>query len=202
MKPRLIVEQKLTAFTNQYSVFLATEEGGKGKLLAFAQQKRLAFKEKVEFYTDADKKKLAFVMQAERAMDIHGKFFVLDPKGRQLGQFRKEFKQSLISSTWNILDAKDNPLLQVTESNTYLAVARRTLGFIPIVGEFLDLALSFVRFHFKFLDAKSGKEIGFYRKTTRFYDRYLLTMDDKHWKSSGPEVLAAMAVALDALQSR
>lgn len=202
MKPRLIIEQKLTAFTNQYSVFETNEAGEKGTLIAFAQQKKLAFKEKVEFFTAADKKTLAFTLQAEKAMDIHGKFFVLDPKGKQIGQFRKEFKQSLVSSTWSILDAKDKPILQVTESNTYLAVARRTLGFIPFVGEFIDLFMSFIRFHFKFIDPKSGEEIGFYRKTTRFYDRYMLSMDDKTWKEHKPEAFAAIAVALDALQSR
>lgn len=202
MKPRLIVEQKLTALTNKYSVYETNEAGEKGRLIAFAQQKKLAFKEKVEFFTDTDKKERAFTMQAEKAMDIHGKFFVFDPDGKQLGQFRKEFKQSLLSSTWSVLDAKDKPILQVTESNIYLAAGRRFLGFVPIVGEFIDLALSFVRFHFKFIDPKSGEQVGFYRKTTRFYDRYQLDVTDDAWKKHTPEVFASIAVALDALQGR
>lgn len=202
MKPRLIIEQKLTALTNKYSVYEATAEGKKGDLVAFAQQKKLAFKEKVEFFTDTQKTELRFVLQAEKALDIHGKFFVLDAQGNQLGQFRKEFTQSLVASTWSVLDDTDKPVLQISESSVALAVTRRYIGFIPIIGEFVELGTSLIRYHFNLTNPATKAQVGSYRKITRFYDRYALSVDDATWNANKPEVFAAVAVALDALQGR
>lgn len=201
MKPRLFIEQKITAFTNQYAVYMADEQGNKGQLLAFAQQKRLAFKEQVSFYTDESKKQLAFTMRAEKVMDIHGKFFVEDPDGKLIGAFKKDFTQSLINSTWLILDNNDATKLAISESNMFLAVIRRFGGFIPIIGELIDLIVLFFRYHFTFANT-AGKEVGRYQKTTLFRDHYTLSLDDQAYATEDPRFLAAFAVALDALQSR
>ena len=202
MTPKLIVEQKITAFVNQYAVYKADDSGEKIGMVAFAQQKRLAFKEKVTFYADETKDSEVFSFRAEKAMDIHGRFFVEDPSSKCLGAFRKDFKQSLLNSTWHILDSKDQPTITIKESNHALAVFRRVGGLIPIVGEFVDIIVAFLKYHFVFQDAKSSEEIGKYQKTTVFRDNYTLHMQDKHYKKHDWRILAAMAVALDALQSR
>jgi len=202
MKPRLIVEQKITAFANRYRVYAADDAGNKGNMLAFAHQKRLAFKEKVEFYTNEEKNQLAFTMRAEKVMDIHGKFFVEDPDGTLIGVFRKEFKESLLVSTWSILDDTDNVKLQVAESNIGLAILRRFAGWIPIVGEFIDILVAFFRYHFNFIDPSSKAIVGKYQKTTLFFDRYRLSMTDDAYAAHDQRTLAAIAVALDALQGR
>ncbi len=202
MQPRLIVEQKITAFTNQYRVFGVNADGTKAALVAFAQQKRLAFKEKVSFYSDEAKQNLAFTFRAEKVMDIHGKYFVEDPSGSLVGAFKKDFKQSLVASTWNILDANDNPSLIVAESNQALAVIRRYGSFIPIVGDIIEIITAFFKYHFVFKKPGSDDSHGIYIKTTLFRDHYRLDMDDETYSSHDWRVLAAMAVALDALQSR
>lgn len=201
MKPRLIVEQKITALVNRYVIYEAHEDGSKGQLLALAQQKRFAFKEKVQFYADEEKTTPVFSFRAEKVMDIHGKFFVEDADGKLLGAFRKDFKKSLINSTWHILDNKEDTTLTVGESNQTLAVLRRYIGFIPIVGEFADLAMVFFKYHFTFRDT-SGSEVGRYQKTALIFDRYKLSMTDEAYDAQDWRILAAMAVALDALQAR
>lgn len=201
MKPRLIVKQKITAFVNRYEIYSATDNGEQGKLVAFAEQKRLAFKERVDFYADTDKKKPIFVLRAEKVMDVHGKYFIEDTKGNRLGAFKKEFKKSLLNSTWNILDGKDKPALVINESNQVIAVLRRFLQFIPIVGDVMDLVMNFFKYHFVFRDSK-GKEQGRYIKTTLFRDFYRLEMTDTAYDSQDWRTMAAFAVALDALQSR
>src|SRR6478736_7690705 len=75
MKPRLYFEQKITAFVNKYKVLGVTEAGEQADLLAMAQQKRLAFKEKVTFYTDEQQTQPSFTFRAEKVMDIHGRYF-------------------------------------------------------------------------------------------------------------------------------
>lgn len=202
MQPRLVVQQKITAFVNKYRVFTPGPDGVPGELVALAQQKRLALKEKVLFYTDEKRDKLSFTFRAEKVLDVHGRYFVEDQNGKLLGMFKKEFVNSLINSTWKILDADGNELYVVRESNQVLAILRRFLEMVPIIGGIAELVLPFFRFHFDFAEVASGKLVGKYRKTTLLRDRYVLDAEDSLWNGIDWRVLAAMGVALDALQSR
>lgn len=202
MKPRIIIQQKITAFVNKYKVMNATESGEAGQLVALAQQKRLAFKEKVTFYVDEQKSAEAFTFRAEKVMDVHGRYFVEDANGQVIGMFRKEFKKSLLVSSWVLMDAGGAEVYRVKESNEVIAIFRRFAGFIPIVGDIVDLIMNFFRYHFSFIDLSSGQEIGQYKKTTLFRDYYSLSATDDAWSRLDWRVFAAMGVALDALQSR
>lgn len=200
MKPRLIVEQKITAFVNRYEIF-TTENGEKGEQIAFVEQKRLAFKEKVSFFKDSSKSQLLFTFRAEKVMDVHGKYFVEDDKGNLIGAFRKRFGKSLLNSTWDMLAGDESVKLTVNESNMALAIARRYVGWIPFVGDLFELATNFIKYHFSFRQADET-EVGIYRKTTLFRDHYLLSVTDEAYGAQDWRMFAAVAVALDALQSR
>jgi uncharacterized protein YxjI len=201
MQPKLIVEQNITFMVNRYRIYSVDAQGGKKELIAFAQQKRFAFKEKMQFYADETKTQASFTLRAEKVMDVHGRFFVEDQEGAVVGTFRKDFAQSLASSTWYIVDAEDKPQLTFTESNKTLAVFRRYLGFVPIVGEFADILMAFLKYHFTVLGV-SGQVVGKYQKTTIFRDNYQLSMAEETYNQYDWRVIAAMCVALDALQSR
>lgn len=201
MTPRLIVEQKLTAFVNRYEIYTANSDGSRGEMIAFAQQRRLAIKERVEFYTDQFLTEKLFSFRAEKVMDVHGRYFVEDKDEKLIGMFRKDFQKSLLNSTWNILDTNDKTQLIVNENNQTLAIVRRFGGFIPIVGEIIEIISALLRYHFVFKD-KQGNKQGIYTKTTLFRDHYRLEMSDKSYQAADWRVFAAMAVALDALQSR
>lgn len=201
MQPKLIVEQKITAFVNRYEIYSVKDDGAKDSLIAFAEQKRLAFKEKVNFFKDASKESVIFSFRAEKVMDVHGRYFVEDADGNMIGAFRKQFGKSLLNSTWDMLDTGDSVKLTISESNMALAIARRYLGWIPFVGELFEIATSFIKYHFSFKTA-DATEVGMYRKTTLFRDHYLLSVADSAYLEQDWRVFAAMAVALDALQSR
>lgn len=196
MKPQLITEQRITAFANKYRIF----DGEHQNLRAFAQQKRLAFKEKVTFYADEAKTQEIFTFRAEKVMDIHGRYFV-EADGQVVGMFKKEFKKSLINSTWLVMDAQGNVIYTVQESNQAVAVLRRFIDFIPVVGEIGDIVMSFIKYHFQFLNT-NGQEVGKYTKTKLFRDHYRLEMSDENFARVDWRVMAAFSVALDALQSR
>lgn len=202
MKPRLIIRQKLTAFVNKYNIFDATEAGDAGNLLGLAQQKRFSFKEKVMFYTDEKRDRLAFTFRAEKVLDVHGRYFVEDTNGALLGMFKKEFVSSLVSSTWKILDANGTERYIVKESNLGLALLRRFGGELPFIGGLIELLVLFFKYHFVFIDVTTNEIVGTYTKTTLFRDHYLLETTDEVWSSTDWRVLAAMSVGLDALQSR
>jgi hypothetical protein len=202
MKPRLIIEQKITAFVNKYKVLDVNGAGEAGALKALAQQKRLAFKEKVTFYTDEQKSTESFTFRAEKVMDVHGRYFIEDTNGQVLGMFRKEFKKSLLVSSWVLMDSDGNEHFRVKESNEAIAILRRFIGFVPLIGDLLDIVMNFFKYHFSFIDIQTSQEIGQYKKTTLFRDHYQLAMTDEAWNKLDSRVYAAMGVALDALQSR
>lgn len=202
MKPRLIVEQKITAFVNKYRLFAVNDNGEKGNELGLAQQKRLAFKEKVTFYTDEQKTQEAFTFRAEKVMDIHGNYFVEDTSGQLLGSFQKQFKASLLNSTWHLKNAAGETLYVVKESNDLLAAMRRFGGMIPIVGDIIDIICLLLKYHFVFLKPDSQEVIGTYQKTTLFRDHYTLSLTDEAVDALDWRVYAALGVGLDALQSR
>lgn len=198
MKPRLIVEQKITTFVNRYAVYEALPDGSKGTLFALAEQKRLAFKEKVTFFTGEDKQSVAFTMRAEKVMDVHGRYFVEDAGGELIGAFRKDFSKSLLNSTWHILDKQDAAAFTLKENSAVLAALRRFIGIVSDLGELIVL---FFRYHFR-ITTPDGRVVGTYRKTTLFRDHYVLSMEDEAFATADIRLLAAQAVALDALQSR
>lgn len=202
MNPKLIVEQKITAFTNKYMIYSVNTDGSKSDLLALAQQKRLAFREKVTFYKDDTKIMPLFSFRAEKVMDVHGRYFVENEKGDVIGAFKKEFGKSLLNSTWNILDETGQPKLQINESNQVLAIVRRFGGFIPILGGFVEIITALLRYHFDLTNLKSNTIVGRYQKTKLFRDHYVLSATDESYNQNDWRVLACVAVALDALQSR
>lgn len=200
MKPRLIVQQKLTAFTNKYLIKDPTSDTD-SQVLAYAQQKRLTFVEKITFYDTENKSNELFVLHAEKVLDVHGRYWVEDEKGTRLGILKKEFKKSLFNSTWKLMDPDENEVMVIKESSQKLALARRFLGVIPYVGGILEIVTDFLKYHFVFVDS-DGKTVGMYRKTTLIRDHYTLSMTDDAYKQIDWRVFAAMGVALDALQSR
>lgn len=202
MQPRLFIHQKITAFANKYVIYEATVDGSVGPVTAFAQQKRLAFKEKVTLYTNESKTSVQCTFRAEKVLDVHGRYIVEDVAGHPIGMFRKEFKKSLLVSSWVLMDASGVEQFVVKESNVTLAVLRRFIGFVPLLGDFLELAIKFFKYHFVFIDVASGQEVGRYTKVTLFRDRYEIALTDEAWARLDTRVFGAMGVALDALQSR
>ncbi|HYH75824.1 MAG TPA: hypothetical protein VD735_07760 [Candidatus Saccharimonadales bacterium] len=192
------IHQKITAFANQYRVF-EDDNGKPGKVIAYAHQKRLALKEKIIFYTDETKQEEAFHLQARNIMELAGTYDVKDGTGEILGVLRKQFKASLLRSTWHV-SAKNNEeaMLLVQERSTGLAIARRVWGFVPYIGELPF----FLKYHFDFVDLALQQTVASYTKVTTFRDHYALTVEDATLENLDWRVLVAQGVALDALQSR
>jgi uncharacterized protein YxjI len=191
--PRFYVRQRVTLMVNQYEIHPANPDGSEGPLLAFAQQKRMAFKEEVTFYADHAKTRPVFSFKARKRLDLGSGYDVFDEAGRPLGHFRKEFGLSLMRSTWTL----SGPGLEAsgTERNLAIALLRRIWDFIPFLGE---LWIPFV-FHFDFVDRATGQPVMSSERRKAIRDRYDVDVPDERLDF---RLAASMAVALDALQSR
>ncbi|WP_433307758.1 hypothetical protein ACQP2F_38635 [Actinoplanes sp. CA-030573] len=170
---------------NQYEIHAVSPDGQEAGILAFAQQKRMAFKEQVTLYTDDTKQKPVLGFKARQVLDLGATYDVTDEFGSAIGLFRKNFKESLLRSTWHL------------EQPGYAdMVGRETNMTVAILRRFID-SLSWLPYHFEFLigDRPAFSVV----KKWGLRDRYLVTIHDPQIDR---RLVTAMAVALDALQAR
>jgi uncharacterized protein YxjI len=190
---RFYIRQKITLMVNRYEVLAADPDGTEGALLAFAQQKRMAFKEQVTFYADESRSRPVFSFKARQGLDVRAEHDVFDEHGQPLGYFRKDFAASLLRSTWHLSAPGIDAIGQ--ERRPGIAILRRVWDFIPFIG---DIWVPFV-FHFDFTDKATGAPVLTSERQKTVRDRYTITVHDPRLDF---RVAASMAVALDALQSR
>lgn len=204
MKTILYVDQKFTAYINRYRVYDAQADGSKGDLSAFVEQKRGRLKEKINFFSNEDKttRTVLFSLRAEKILDVHGKYFIEEEDGTPIGYFQKDFGRSFVKSTWHVFLADGTKLFTVTESNSTLALLRRYLGIIPLIGDIAEIIIILFKYHFVFIDPTSSKVVGKYEKLEILRDRYRLAADEKVVNTVDRRILTALAVSLDALQGR
>ena len=191
--PAFFVKQNITVMVNRYEIISSNADGTEGSLLAFAQQKRMSFKEEVTFYTDATRSTKLFSFKARQGLDVRAEHDVFDADGNIIGYFKKEFATSLLRSTWQMSYAGVQARGQ--ERRPAIAILRRIWDFIPVVGE---IWIPFV-FHFDFIDTATGQPVMISERQKSIRDRYVVTVPDPRLDF---KVAASMAVALDALQSR
>ena len=189
---RFALTQRITVMVNRYEVRAVGPDGSPAGLLAVAQQKRMAFREEVTFYTDEDRRTPVFSFKARQRLDFGAGYDVRDGDGAPIGYFRKDFGRSLLRSTWHLEAA--GVQATGTERSPGVALARRAWEFLPVVG---DLPSPFL-FHFDFVDP-AGQLVMSSQRRRALRDRYDVQVPGARLDG---RVAAAMAVALDALQSR
>ncbi|MCU1542872.1 MAG: hypothetical protein JWM50_737 [Microbacteriaceae bacterium] len=181
---QFFVKQRITMLVNRYEIREANADGTEGRVVAIAQQKRMAFKEQVTFYADEARTQPVFSFTARQAMDLAAVYDVVDGAGQPLGTFQKDFAASLLRSSFHLagpgLDAYGQ------ERNSLIAIIRR----------FVDLPFSF---HFDFTDKQSGAVVLSSERQFSLRDRYTVTVPDPRLDF---RLAAAMAVGLDALLQR
>ena len=183
-RDRFFVKQRITLMVNRYEIREANPDGSEGGIVAIAQQKRMAFKEKVTFYADEARTQAVFSFKARQALDLAAVYDVTDGAGQPLGWFQKVFGASLLRSTFNL----GGPGIEARGDERNHAVA--------IIRRFINLPMSF---HFDFTDKQSGAIVMSSERQFSLRDRYTVTVPDARLDF---RLAAAMAVALDALLRR
>ena len=189
---RFHVQQRVTPFQNSYRV-LADDGGTPGALIAFAQQKRLAFKEQFTLFRDESRSQPVLTITADRRIDIRSAMTVREPAGAVVGVLRKRGAASLLRSTWEV-DQPGRPVVVVQERSVAIALLRRLWNLVPYLG---DVPLPFV-FHFDGVDP-SGDTVLTHERRWGLRDRYVLEVQPDR---VDPRLAIALAVCLDAMQSR
>ena len=188
---RYHVHQKMTPLQNRYRI-MADAGGQPGQLVAFAKQKRMAFKESFTLYGDESGSRPVLTITADRRIDVRSAMTVRDPAGAVVGTLRKKGAASLLRSTWE-MEQPGRPVVVVQERNVAVALLRRLFGMVPFVG---DLPVPWV-FHF---DGTVGDRLVLtHTRLWGIRDRYVLELFDPSLDS---RLAIALAVCLDAMQKR
>jgi uncharacterized protein YxjI len=182
---RLLVRQRIRMMVNQYEVHAVTPDGAEGVLLAFAQQKRMALREQVTLYEDDTKQRPVLGFKARQVIDLGATYDVTDASGIPIGLFRKDFKASLLRTTWH-----------VEQPNLGVATGQERSQLVALLRRFSD-SLSWLPYHFDF--AIAGQPAFSVVKQWGLRDRYTVDIPDPRMDR---RLVIAMAIALDALQGR
>jgi len=181
---QLIVRQRIRMLVNQYEVRGALPDGSEGDLYAFAQQKRVAFREQVTLYTDDTKREAVLGFKARQVVDLGATYDVVDAGGTPIGTFRKDFAKSLLRSTWHV----EQPGLGVATGT------ERSMG-VAVIRRLIELA--WLPYHFDFvIDGRPAFSV---EKKWGLRDRYIVNVQDPRLDR---RLVTAMAIGLDALQER
>jgi hypothetical protein len=189
------IDQLIRPIANLYRIStLGPDRASAGEPLAFVRQKKLSIRENIRFFGDETERDELFRMKARQVIDVRGRYDVTDPAGERLGTLEKVFGISLVRSTWKVLDANDQQVALAQEKSVPVALFRRVIDFVPY-GELAPVV-------FQFTIHMGGREIGGLRRPLGIRDRYTLTLGGDPDRRLDRRVAVALAVALDALQSR
>ncbi len=185
---RFVIDQLIRPMANLYRI------SADGAPVAFVRQKKLAIKEDIRFYADEDQAQELFRLKARAMMELAARYDVLAPGGERVGVLQKVFGASLLRSSWRILDAEEAEVGKAYERNAAVAILRRVIDLVPY-GELVPIV-------FQFTIQMDGREIGELRRPIGLRDRYVLRLEGDPGRTLDRRVAVALAVALDALQSR
>jgi hypothetical protein len=189
------VDQLIRPIVNLYRISTLGADGSSpGQPLAFVRQKKLAIKEDIRFFADETEAEDLFRIKARAVFEVRGRYDVTTPEGERIGLVEKVFGISLVRSTWRIYDANERQVALAQEKSIPLAVLRRVIDLVPY-GTLIPIV-------FQFTILMDGREVGELRRPIGLRDRYILKLDGDPDRRIDRRVAVALAIALDALQSR
>jgi hypothetical protein len=189
------VDQLIRPIANLYRISTLGADGSSaGQPVAFVRQKKLAIKEDIRFFADESESEELFRLRARQMLDVRGRYDVTLPDGERIGTLEKVFGASLLRSTWRIRDAAEQEVGTAQERSMPLALLRRAIDLVPY-GEFVPIL-------FQFTIRVDGREVGELRRPVGVRDRYILRLENDTEQRIDRRVAVALAIALDALQSR
>jgi hypothetical protein len=189
------VDQLIRPIANLYRISTLGPDGSSpGQPLAFVRQKKLAIKEDIRFFADETEAEELFRIKARAVFEVRGRFDVTTPEGERIGLLEKVFGISLLRSTWRIHDANEQQIALAQEKSMPIAILRRAIDLVPY-AELIPIV-------FQFTILMDGREVGELRRPIGLRDRYILKLGGDPDRRIDRRVAVALAIALDALQSR
>lgn len=194
-----LLRQQWAPVINRYVFSLPDPQGNEGERFAFVEQKRFTFKEDIRFYTDDSKQVELLRIKARQRFDPAARYDITGPGGEKIGEIQKVFGKSLLRSSYRLYDANGDLACDATERSLGVALSRRAVGFLPVVGNYADWLP--IPYHFVFA---RGDEVLVHhtRRPWKFTDHYTIDCRPDSARTLDRRLVLAAAVGMDALQAR
>ena len=193
---RYLVDQLIRPIANLYRITpLAAGETPNGSPVAYVRQKKLAIREDIRFYADEQETEELFQIKARNILDLGGSRYDVYAGNEQIGALEHQFRASLVRSTWRVRDSSNQELAVARERSLPMAIARRLIDFVPVVGGFIPIP-----YNFDLLI--KGKVVGKMDRKFQLRDRYVLDVSGDHERRLDRRLAVALAIGLDTLQNR
>ncbi|UOU98549.1 hypothetical protein MUU74_00940 [Chryseobacterium daecheongense] len=154
---------KITTLSGDFNI---TDRNG--NYVAYVRQKMFKLKEDVIVFNDESKSKELFRIKANQWIDFNASYSLNDlVNNKNFGRLARKGMRSLWKSTYNILDANDQPKFTVTEDSAWVKFFDGVIGEIPIIGMFTGYFLN-PSYTVKGVD---GKEYFKLKKMPSFFGR-------------------------------
>jgi uncharacterized protein YxjI len=190
---RFVLRQRIRLVINQYEFSLTDRDPA----FCFVEQARFKFKEDIRFYADDRKTTEIMRIQARQVFDPWATYDVTAADGSRIGEIQKAFGRSLLRSTFLI--HAPGGTVTAYERSLPVAVLRRVIGIVPLIGDMADWLP--IPYHFVF--ERDGRILGVHkRRFGRFRDVYDIDMSPDAARSFDRRLVLAAAVGMDALQAR
>ena len=181
------LDQLIRPVANLYKVSALAPGDEAGAPVAFVRQKKLAIREDLRFFVDERESDELFRVKARQVVDVGGRYDVTTPAGERIGVLQRRLAQTLLRTTWAILDDDEGHVAEVTESSMARGILRRVVD-IPILYHFTILV--------------EGTRVGEVRRILTMRDRYVMTLEGDVDRRIDRRLAVALLVVLDALQAR
>jgi hypothetical protein len=108
-----------------------------GSLVAYSRQRAWKLKEDIRVYADATMQQELLRIAARQVIDFSASYDVIDGATQsKVGAARRRGFRSVLRDSWELLDAGDQPIAQLQEDSTAMAMLRRFLGSLLIPQRF------------------------------------------------------------------
>lgn len=129
---------KITTLSSDFNI---TDRNG--NYVAYVRQKMFKLKEDVIVFNDESKSKELFRIKANQWIDFNASYSLNDlVNNKNFGRLARKGMRSLWKSTYNVLDANDEPKFIVAEDNAWVKFFDGVVGEIPIIGMFTGYFLN------------------------------------------------------------
>lgn len=127
----LSFEFKIGTISNDFTV-----KDANGATLAYVRQKMFKFKDAIQVFTNEQKNKVAYTINADRIIDFNACYSFKNEHEEELGKVGRKGMKSLWKASYEIFTAENNKEFQIKEENPWAKVMDSLVGEIPVVSMF------------------------------------------------------------------
>ena len=107
-----------------------------GTTIAYVRQKMFKLKEAIQVYSNEERTKLTYTINADRIIDFNASYSFKNEHNEELGKIGRKGMKSLLKANYEIFNHTNDKEFQIKEENPWAKVFDSLLGEVPILSLF------------------------------------------------------------------